>query len=281
MDPLDAAKEMVQILLEFHSDVGDYWNAQGDEPLPDTIGSKELASYKRIESVNLAYGQGNLLISVAGDHLVAFTRLVTEPVQTVAPWTCIRAVLESSAKSLWLLDPEINIQSRVGRSLAFRYDGLMQQRKFANISNDSQAIQNITSRMDEIDSLSGQLGFDPVVDKHGRRIGIGEKLPYTTNLIQAVLGMGKNYRILSGMAHAQPSVLQELGFRKNKIGNRISLIPNLTPFSVGFLCISAFKAFAPATRIRSKLYYRDIQKLESLIGDARKSIDELSNILLE
>src|SRR5690349_12524344 len=106
MRPVSAndALAMVRNLDTFLEDVSAYLQQFGAGPGPAAQALAEIAVFPRAESVRTAGGQGAVLVDVAADHIVSFIRSVTEPVLTIAPWSCVRAVLEASAIAAWLLD---------------------------------------------------------------------------------------------------------------------------------------------------------------------------------
>ena len=159
-----------------------------------------------------AYGEGNLLLESAGDHAFALTRLLVEPVTAVAPWTCARGGLEAAALSCWLLEVSVSPRKRVGRSYAYRYDGLREQEKLARASGDQTSLERVVKRIDEVEQQAVELGYQPIVNKHGERVGIAEIMPSKTACIEIAVGQETFYRILSAMAHSQLSALIQLGF---------------------------------------------------------------------
>jgi hypothetical protein len=117
----DDANCRVQAIRDLHKEIDHLLYRYGEHPERNSQAAQELQSYSHRESVEIAYNQGTMLIIVVADQAMAFSKTVTEPVQAVAPWTCIRALLEASALACWLLDPKIDAHMRVQRSFAFRY----------------------------------------------------------------------------------------------------------------------------------------------------------------
>jgi len=101
----DHVERMRQALESLCDDVGAYLHESSLFPLSGSIAAKEMADHKLAEQIATAYDQGNLLLESAADHAFALTRLLVEPVATVAPWTCARGGLEASAVGCWLLQP--------------------------------------------------------------------------------------------------------------------------------------------------------------------------------
>jgi hypothetical protein len=150
----EQAIKAVQAVQQLHDKTANFLIAQGLEPKSGSPAAKELQAFERPESLVTAYGQGTSLIEVAADHLIAFTKTVTEPAETVAPWTTTRAVLEASALSCWLLDVKITARERVGRSLAFRYEGFIQQEKFGQALNRPTEKADVIARIEEVEAMA-------------------------------------------------------------------------------------------------------------------------------
>src|SRR5689334_24770729 len=104
----DDAIRMVRIVHDLHEEMARLLNEYGYPPLAKSQADQEIRSFPRRESVITAYGQGSVLIEVVADQAIAFTKTLTEPVQTIAPWTCVRALLEASAVERWLFDPNLD-----------------------------------------------------------------------------------------------------------------------------------------------------------------------------
>lgn len=114
---------IISALNTLHEETAHFFNSRGLDRVPGAQALAELSAF-RAESVRTAYVRGNLLIEVSADQLATLFRNLSEPALTIAPWTSVRAILESSALATWLLDPSISTQECVQRSFAFRYKGL-------------------------------------------------------------------------------------------------------------------------------------------------------------
>ena len=63
----------------------------------NTRTAQEQMNFSTPELVRDVHYRGVLSMEAAADHLVSFADLLTEPPKAVAPWTCVRGLLESSA----------------------------------------------------------------------------------------------------------------------------------------------------------------------------------------
>ena len=202
-----------------------------------------------------------MLIEVSADQLISLFRSLTEPVLTIAPWTSVRANLESSALALWLLDPSISAQDRVQRSFAFRFEGLSQQVKFARAGGLDTSKDLL--RIDDVEKLALSLGFSQVVDQKGKRIGIGQRFPRMTDLVGSVLHEESTYRLCSAFTHAHPWAIQQgsFGQAQDKSTTRSDFSLNTTyfekklhPETIIFLCHKAACAFSKPIWYKAELY---------------------------
>ncbi len=65
-----------------------------------------------------------LLIEAGGEHLPAFVKTLSEPMEPIARWPCIRSMHGPCAPASWLLDPAIDADSRITRTFAETVDGM-------------------------------------------------------------------------------------------------------------------------------------------------------------
>ena len=205
--PAEHAMVMRGALEALCDDVGDYLDSSSLFAVSGSAASREMADRELAAQLSNAYHQASLLLESAADHAFALTRLLVEPVPTVAPWTCARGGLEASAISCWLLDPDITPRERVSRSYACRYDGLREQEKLARTAGDQAFLQNVQARMDEIEVQAAGLGYPAVQNRREERIGVGRVMPAKTRCIEEVFGQETLYRIFSAMAHSQSSAM--------------------------------------------------------------------------
>jgi len=274
----DNAIRMVQTVNNMHDIVGQFVNSCGLQPSPKSQAASELNMFQRPESLTTAYSQGTILIEAAADQLMAFTKTVTQPVQTVAPWSCLRCFIESCALAMWLLDPNIEAKTRVQRSFAFRYEGLVEEAKFLVAVGDKPTRIKINTRIDEVERVALELGFPRVEDKNGERIGIAQNMPSITEIIIKNLDEEAVYRLLSAMTHAHHWALQQLSFRGIGGNNSLKIEDageneeihlfekHLEPFYVAFLCGKAAKVFSKPVMYQCELFGWDVKRLKSIFA---------------
>lgn len=250
----------------------------GFSPSQVSKGYIELNTFERSESVLTAYSQGATLFEASADHLFAFVRTLTEPMLSIAPWSCARSALEACAFSTWILDPRIDVRTRVQRSLAFRYGDQLEQLKIARLQKTQEVESNILNRIDSIEETALNLGFEKVLDRNGKRIGVGVEFPKATKLIGEVLDEEFAYRILSGIVHGQSWAFQALSFQvvsnpENSI-NKAKLLDsahfierNLEPIHIVYFCSKLAKAFIKTVHFSSIIFGWNEERLEKIIKE--------------
>jgi hypothetical protein len=257
--------KMRETLAGLHDDIGHYLSDSGMDPKPNSLAEIEQAHMCKAEQLSVAYSQGQLLIESAADHALAVTRLLVQPVQTLAPWSCLRVSLESAAFSCWLLSEKIDAKERIARSLAYRYEGVSQQLKLARACGETRLVGEILARMDKIADDARTGGYSARIDKKGRRIGVATVLPSATQCVTDVLGEGNTYRISSGVVHADMSVLVQVGFRHAKDAGRGFVEKSLSCEYAAFIVWKAATALARSVWARAVLFGYDLDCLSRIL----------------
>jgi len=201
----------------------------------------DLASAGRPESIATVVSFGDLALEYAADHLSAFARLLSEPIEALACFTCIRSMLEMSAIGAWVLDPAISSHERIARVFAIRFDAIDQQLTFGRCTQvDQHKIDELEQRLLDIDRDASLAGYSQLRNKKGAVIGIGRPMPGATELIRDVLGDEWLYRLLSAVAHGHHWAIIQLGFE--------DVSQQSPPHSVGS---TPMKIFSKAVSINS------------------------------
>jgi hypothetical protein len=268
----EQAIKAVQATQQLHDRTGAFFDTQGLEPKMDSLASRELQTLERPESVLTAYSQGNSLVEVAADHLIAFTRTITEPAQSMAPWTMARVVLETCALSCWLLDTKITAPMRVKRSLALRYEELVQQTKFGRAANLPVETARTNERIEEVEVMAESLGFAKLRGGKDERTGIGQVMPGITEIIRDTLKAEANYRLFSAMAHGRSWAYSQLSFRKvgetDVLGNKAFFMEKHLPIEVVlWLCSNVARYFAQPIKCKCELFGWDLVQFNVILDD--------------
>jgi hypothetical protein len=224
-------------------------------PLPGSQGARELERFSRREAVETAHSQAGLAVVSAGDHMFALLRTLREPVQSFAPWTIARAVLESSAIAMWLSDVNIDARRRVARSCCIRLADNDEQRAFVRgVNMGSAEVTKLETRRTEIFESIKAGGLHVKRSKKGKFVGIdGERFPGPTQLIAQQLDREWLYRISSGVAHSYAWSSLHVGMRRTAADSSM-VTQHLDP-TLGWLLLgSAAEAFARGVDHRYRLF---------------------------
>src|SRR5436853_4883368 len=196
------------------------YNQYNNVPAPNSLAYQEQNSGPNQELAKDVHYRGMLSMESAADHLMVFADSIAEPAKTVAPWTCVRGLLESCALAVWFLDPAIDMKVRVRRCFAFRYVGFVQQIKFYQVEKMQPEIDYIKQRMINVDQEEVTLSYVRLLNKKGDINGIALLMPNITELIGTTLKREAEYRLLSGVAHGHHWAIQQIGFREIEVKNQ-------------------------------------------------------------
>jgi hypothetical protein len=271
----------IESVNSFLEETSVLWNQNDHKPFPDSQAEKELTKFPRPESIGTALSQGATLIEVAADHAFSLAKTLTEPAATISPWTCTRGALETSALSMWILDTKIDAIERVKRSLALRYEGLDQQRKFAQSTKGKFVPDVISKRIDAVEEVALSLGYQKVRDKKGKQSGIGQGMPSITDLVTKMLDKEQSYRLLSAMTHAHSWAVQQFGFIKIEADQSIYgnikgayFEKHLSSSSIFFLCTETVGSLFSALLMTFNMFGWDAKPLANIADRAIKNIRE-------
>ena len=226
-------------------------NQYNSEPTIDSLAIQERNSFPNKELIKDVHYRGNLSIEAAGDHLMVFADSISEPAKTVAPWTCVRGLLESCALAVWFLDPMIDSRTRVGRCFAFRYSGFIEQIKFFQVEKQHAQITKVNQRIKKVENDAIALGYPQLLNKKGEIYAIAQHMPSIIELIGTTLDREGEYRLLSGVAHGHHWAISQFGYRVSEEildGQSVKafvkyLHPESVVFSVNIVVTSFAKVF--------------------------------------
>lgn len=273
---------MTDSINHFFNETGRLFNQYQNEPTPGSIAARERATFASPESVKDVHYRGVLSMEAAADHLVSFADLLTQPAKTVAPWTCVRGLLESAAIGIWFLNPDIDVQERVARCFAFRYTGFVQQMKFFQAANEASRIDDVRRRMSKVENDAVSLGYPRLVDKKGKINGIAKQMPTITELIGATLDRESEYRMLSGVAHGHHWAIHQTGFKVIDVpgsgGSEKALEKHVNPEFVLFAACVAVTSFAKLIWSLWRLYGWSLREIELLFEETFDELHYRANI---
>ena len=187
--------------------VGKRIDVYQQEPSPGSLAAFELATSPRPQSVASSHILAKLLLTSSADYMFGLQRTLKEPTMTEAPFALARGVLEAAARASWLLDPNIDVVTRVSRSMSLRLSGLESQATLTRSSEKSHRVafagvlQKSQGQIGSLKREAKTLGIRVRIKK-GKLTVFGEGLPSNVNLA-ARFGEEPMYRLLSAVAHSE------------------------------------------------------------------------------
>jgi hypothetical protein len=261
---------MLSAVERFIEEMARIYNQYNNEPASGSMAFQEQTSFPNNELIKDVHYRGMLSAESAADHLMVFADSVAEPAKTVAPWTCVRGLLESCALAAWFLDSTVDAKSRVGRCFAFRYVGFVQQIKLGQVTKRPSEIDKTRQRMTKVEEEAVSLGYPRLLNKIGEINGIAQRMPNITELIGTTLNREFEYRIMSAVAHGHHWATQQIGFRvvetQNSEGQAIkALEKHLHPNLILFLAHIAVTSYAKVIWYLWQLYGWNLKEVEHLL----------------
>jgi len=259
------------------------YNQYNNEPSSNSLAYQEQNSFPNQKLAKDVHYRAMLSMESAADHLMVFADSICEPAKTVAPWTCVRGLLESCALAAWFLDPDIDAQVRVGRCFAFRYIGFVQQIKFYQVEKRQSEIDYVQQRVIKVEQEAVSLGYSRILKKNGDINGIAQTMPNITELIGTTLDRAAEYRLLSGVAHGHHWATHQVGFReievKNAEGQVIkALEKHVHPNFVLYVAHIAVTSFAKVIWYLWRLYGWNLQDVEHLLDTTYEKLHYKSEL---
>ncbi|NSW52510.1 MAG: hypothetical protein HPY85_08420 [Anaerolineae bacterium] len=267
---VDRAKydTLLSVVSNFITQFSQIYNSYQNEPVANSIAMYERENYPNRTLVEDAQFRGILSIEVVSDLLMAWYKTITEPITTISICIIIRSFIENCSIALWLLDPEVDVRTRVSRYLAFRFQGLDQQKRYASALGMQAELEKVNQRIYKVENDAVALGFSKIRDKSDRIIGIAEHMPSFTKLVKDTLDMEDQYRWFSFIIHGHHFAVKTIGFREvSRTGNIISADKIIPPQLIELTKDIVFNSFI-----------RVICSLWKLYGWDNRDIDFFSNL---
>lgn len=272
MDIIDyaMARRLLAAIPHLHDAVATFSNDHISRTFPAAPMAAEIDAFRDQEIIRTAYSQGSILVEVAADHLIAFSKTLTEPVEAFAPWVSVRAVMESSALSAWFMDPAITALERARRSLAFRYEGLIEQSKFLRASKCAQADPDtVMQRVDDLEASANRLGIPKLRGKDHKRSGIGMRMPSVTELIGQIHDDEAGYRLASAVTHGHHWAVQQMGYTfyepDDGKSDYVRLRKHISPAAIGYLAVRTVRSFVKPVWYKSRQHGWDMERLAGIL----------------
>ena len=268
----DDVRQLTIALCGVHNAIVDYISTYQNHPTINSRAITELGDSRYHKAIANAYSQSGVQLLMACDQLIALSRTFAEPTLTVAPWTCVRAILELTAVASWLVDPKIGVKERAERSYALRFEGVCQQKMFVDAAGEDaapavMAIQNLEAE-------AAGIGLTILRDNKGKLTGIGEHWKSFTWLIKTMLDEEANYRLYSAMTHGHLWAATQLGFSGDTAGtssplavsNALPIIKTMPPIAAPLLCMIAAKNVIQFVDYKAQLFGWDKRPLAEAVA---------------
>ena len=258
--------EKVRIFFEDH----------GLGPSTPSVAADDLIQFPRRESVVTLHIQASLLLIQGAEHLSAFLELTSYKTPSLAPSANARAIVENSALARWLFDSNIPIRRRVRRSLALRYADLIQQKKIVKARDKNTDITKIDQRIDAIEALSVELGFELIINKKGNRDGVGERMTPFTEIVKNEIDHEANYRVLSSLTHGNVSTLRQLGYQiigDDRSDDGAIIEGYVSPLVILYMIHVVADAFSQAVEAKTRLFGWDIERLNRELNPLLRTLN--------
>jgi hypothetical protein len=264
---------MRESLMWFHDETSRFIKDHGPEPKQGSLAEIERTTFSRPESIVTCWALWSFLAELGGEHVTLFVKSTTEPVESIACYTCVRSMLESCALAAWFADPSIDARTRVGRALAHRYAGVVEQLKFGRVAGrPATEIAAGEAQLDMIEQDAVALGFKMRKNKNAERTGVADGTRPATEMIKLMLDEEKNYKLLSGVAHGHFWAIHGLSYQPSDetpdlmVGTVVvkgcEKVMKFEPTALMGSCV--FKSLARSLWNRSHYFGWDALRLEEL-----------------
>jgi hypothetical protein len=135
--------------------------------------------------VQVAVNQAVASLAAADDQLLSMQHVLREPLTTFGITTLARGVVEASARAWWLLDPSVDVRSRVARSMTLRLEALWRGRQ---LEDRLDLARTSAARIDEILAVAPRKNLTVVPERRATPPAIEEALPWGARLYEEILG---------------------------------------------------------------------------------------------
>ena len=189
------------------------------------------------ESVEKAIFLGSLTLDTSASYIKAFSKIATPPINAIPLSTCFRSILEATALSEWILNPEIDCKEREKRQFVWWIESLDQQRKALESKPAPDDItQEIRDRIDKVKFEASISGFQVPTLSGTSNLPLG-KMPKITDIIKIIPDREFLYRVSSGVQHGHSWAIEFAGYDRINTHDRATrLRPYIRPSYLYSLC---------------------------------------------
>lgn len=219
-------ENMGRVIDDFLAAAADLRKRNPRGPAQDSHAQRDRIAMPQFTYLVDVPGYAALLVNTAGFHLEAFRRTLIEPVPVLAGGTCVRALLESCAFALWILDPEIDATAREQRLVTLRYDHLVEYPRYHESLRREAVVPNeileaiteqqpaFDAKLKSIEDYAAKIGLEPQRNKQGKVTAVSKFNTSATAIIRETLHEEALYRLLSAIVHGSHWALLESGFQR-------------------------------------------------------------------
>lgn len=245
-------------LRKIPSYIGALMDGQRHKPAAGSIASIQLDECADPEALRTAFSQAELSLLAASDHAFGLERSLRPEVMSFAPWTISRGVLEAASITRWLSAPDVDVQTRVARSMSLRRESVRQELAFLRNAPNKEALGGATAeshlegRLALMEDQASVRGVETRKGKKGRAGGFGDGVPSATDLAEVAFGDGWVYRLQSGVAHGHYWALNSVGLER--IDGQAAVRQSMSPVVASFLVFRPIDWIVRATWDLFELY---------------------------
>jgi hypothetical protein len=226
------------------------------------------------DDVYKAFSQGaGICIPAAEQFMIAIGQLYVIPMSIFGYQTVARSLVETSAKAWWLIDPQIDLPTRVARHHVDQLENIYDLRKLeASPGTKSMYDLRIRGLFDSATSLGLQGTRQKLKDgSDGDLIGFdGVVPPKATDLVNdffAAIDFSDGdrwYRIVSGVAHGGAhGLLRHFDLHLTERAYRGYLTPRLDRHEISNFAALAIHSYLGAIQAFAEAFGQDHQLVES------------------
>lgn len=236
------------------------------EPEIGTPGESEILQSRFGNYVRNAVAFANMCNLLIFDHLCASRKLLSETVQRFAFLTNTRSVMETAARSRWLLDPSLSPLERYIRTLKLFLVNAREEKNtlLSSCQTDLERRQQTTKSDLKIDKI--------ITGAHSVGVDISGFKLQATQQIRDFLGMEFEYRYFSGIVHGHgyaiiPAGLQVKQNQTPQDPNWVQLDQVIKPMTMIMAGNCIVRCFAMALWGLAKFCLKDTLKIEEIIDN--------------
>jgi hypothetical protein len=180
--------------------LSDFLPAANSLAMQELLEEEDLSTENRKEPIRSVHAMGNILVTVAEDHMTSLLKLMhDDPVPAFGTQIITRALLEACGAAKWLLDIEISPRTRVARGWT---ETLYSWDQVRNLSTGHVAL--FDAKELRIRNAADSLGMTFHPKKKRDAAYVDSPKPGNTKTVVLALGpeIGKSaYNYLSAVAH--------------------------------------------------------------------------------